>query len=329
MRILATGGAGYVGSAMVRLLVSRGFEVTVYDNLSKGFRAAVPADCLIEGDLAEGDKLRRVLKEHRIEVVAHFAGSITVGESMVNPRHYYRNNIGNSLVLLEAMQVSQVEKIIFSSTATVYAPVSQGVLTEESPLGPANPYAVSKYTIERMIEDFAAANGWSYVLLRYFNACGASSDGRYGEAHDPETHLIPQVLQAALGQREKISIFGADYDTPDGTCIRDYVHVDDLAEAHVLALKAVEAGKSYTYNVGTGTGNSVLEVIRAAEEVVGGKIPTEITGRRPGDTSRLVAGSERIKREWGWQPKYQTLTEIIETAWRWHREHPNGYQEKN
>ncbi|MFC1781980.1 UDP-glucose 4-epimerase GalE [Planctomycetota bacterium] len=327
MRVLATGGAGYVGSAMVRLLLGRGYEVMVYDNLSKGYRAAVPVECLIEGDLAESDKLVQVLKEHHIDVVAHFAGSIAVGESMENPRHYYRNNIGNSLLLLEAMQDSGVEKIIFSSTAAVYAPVAEGVLTEDSPLGPANPYAVSKYTIERMIEDFAGAYGWSYVMLRYFNACGASEDGQYGEAHDPETHLIPMVLQAALGQREKISIFGTDYDTPDGTCIRDYVHVDDLAEAHIMALKAVEAGRSSIYNVGTGTGNSVLEVLRAAQEVVGAKIPTEITGRRAGDTSRLVASSKRLRQDWGWQPKHQELKDVIKTAWGWHQTHPDGYQE--
>jgi UDP-glucose 4-epimerase len=327
MRILATGGAGYVGSAAVRLLLSHGHTVFVYDNLSKGHRPAVPGDCLVVGDLAERAILARVLKEKQIEAVMHFAASIAVGESVADPRGYYRNNIGNSLNLLEAMQDAGVTKILFSSTAAVYAP-QDGVLSEDSPLSPASPYAFSKFAIERLIQDYAAAYGLGYVILRYFNAAGADPEGRYGENHQPETHLIPLVLQAPLGRREKISVFGKDYDTPDGTCIRDYIHVDDLADAHARAIERLQAGQGHIYNIGTGTGHSVLEVIETAEKVVGRKIACEVQPRRWGDTARLVAGSEKLRRELSWQPKYPQLDEIIASAWRWHQSHPDGYGQK-
>ena len=314
-----------MGSACVRYLLARGIEVYVYDNLSTGHRESVPQEVLVEGDLAEGEKLRQVLGEKKIDAVMHFAGSIAVGESVEQPRFYYRNNVVNSLGLLEAMEDVGVRKIVFSSTAAVYAPVMEGVLREESAKGPDNPYAVSKYSVERMIGDFSAAYGLGYVILRYFNACGASADGRYGEDHEPETHLIPLVLKTALGQRDKVYVFGDDYDTPDGTGIRDYIHVDDLAEAHYRALEAMEPGGGEIYNIGSGSGNSVLEVIRTAQEVVGEEIPMVIKGRRAGDAARLVAGADKLRRQLRWQPRYGPLRQIIETAWLWHKTHPAGY----
>jgi UDP-glucose 4-epimerase len=324
MRILATGGAGYVGSAAVRLLISQGHEVIVFDNLSKGHSQSIPAECLVVGDLSDRESLVRTLQENRTEAVMHFAASIAVGESVADPRGYYRNNIGNSLNLLDAMLDTGVKKILFSSTAAVYAPQND-MLNEDSPKSPASPYAFSKYAIERLIQDFSSAYGLGYVILRYFNASGADPTGRYGENHHPETHLIPLVLQVPLGRRNKISIFGNDYDTPDGTCIRDYVHVDDLADAHTRAIVKIEAGQGNIYNIGTGTGHSVLEVIRTAENVVGGKIAYETLERRWGDTARLVAGAEKLKRELGWRPRYTQLSDIVAGAWNWHRLHPDGY----
>ena len=328
MRILATGGAGFVGSAVVRELLARDYEVWAFDNLSKGHRQAIPADRLIEGDLSDRELLIKVFRQRGIDVVMHFAASIEVGESVKNPRHYYHNNIVNSLTLLKAMMDASVKKILFSSTAAVFAPITDGPLTEDSPKEPASPYAFSKYAIERMIEDFCTAYGLGYCILRYFNACGGSSNGRYGEDHAPETHLIPLVLQVPLGRRESITVFGSDYDTSDGTCIRDYIHVDDLADAHIRAVDAVIPGKGSKYNIGTGSGNSVLEVINAAEEVVGREINKRFSDRRPGDTDMLVAASERIKKELGWEPKYLSLKEIIDSAWKWHNNHPNGYEQK-
>jgi UDP-glucose 4-epimerase len=225
------------------------------------------------------------------------------------------------------MQEANIHKIVFSSTAAVYAPITEGALNEDSAKNPDSPYAFSKYAIERLIQDFSAAYGLGYTILRYFNACGASPDGRYGEDHDPETHLIPLVLQVPLGRREKIGVFGNDYNTPDGTCIRDYVHVDDLADAHMRALLAMKKGRGCVYNIGTGNGNSVLEVIRTAEEVTGQKIAYEFLPRRNGDTTRLVASSDRLQKELGWTPAYKNLHAIIESAWQWHSKNPNGYGE--
>jgi len=326
MRILATGGAGYVGSAVVRALLAKGHYCVVYDNLSKGHRGSIPADCLIEAELADYERLVAVLREQKIDAVMHFAGFIAVGESVEKPRLYYRNNLGDSLTLLEAMVDAKVDKILFSSTAAVYAPIRSGALQEDSPKCPGSPYAFSKYAFERLIEDFSRAYGMGFTILRYFNACGGSDDGRFGEAHDPETHLIPLVLQVPLGQRQFIGIFGNDYDTPDGTCVRDYIHVDDLADAHIRAVEAMAAGKGNFYNIGTGTGNSVLEVIEAAEKVTGQKIATKMLGRRAGDTDRLVAGADKLRRELGWSPRYTSLRDIIASAWRWHKSHPRGYE---
>jgi len=326
MRVLATGGAGYVGSATVRMLLEQGHEVVAYDNLSKGYRQSVPVGCLIEGDVGDYDRLLGVLRERQIEAVMHFAGFIAVGESVEKPQEYYRNNIVSSLVLLEAIRAAGIKKLVFSSTAAVYAAVTEDSLCEDSAKDPASPYAFSKYAIERLIEDFAGAYGLGYTILRYFNACGASDDGQYGEAHEPETHLIPLVLQVPLGQRETIGVFGNDYDTPDGTCIRDYIHVDDLGSAHILALEATEPGSSRICNIGTGRGNSVLEVIKTAEEVVQREIPMEFLPRRAGDTTRLVASSDKLRKELGWEPKYANLRDIIATAWAWHKRHPKGYE---
>ncbi len=327
MRVLATGGAGYVGSAAVRYLLRQGHEVRVYDNLSTGHGASVPAERLIEADLADAERLRAVLSEHKIEAVMHFAGSIAVGESVVKPDLYYRNNVVHSLTLLEAMVATGVGRILFSSTAAVYAP-SDELLSEQSPLAPVSPYAFSKYAVERFIADFSRAYGLGYAILRYFNASGASEDGQYGEDHSPETHLIPLVLAAGLGRRGQIGVFGRDYRTPDGTCIRDYVHVDDLADAHLRALRAIEAGRGEVYNIGTGTGHSVLEVIEAAEGVLEGSVPKEFMTRRAGDVARLVAGGAKLRERLGWRPQYDDLTDIIGTAALWHRRYPEGYRAK-
>lgn len=325
MPVLATGGAGYVGSAAVRCLLANGYDVFAYDSLIKGHRQSLPAERLIIGELADKNRLVQVMRDRKIDAVMHFAAFISVGESTERPLEYYHNNIVNSLTLLEAMQEAGVKKIVFSSTAAVYAPITEGALQEDSPKNPDSPYAFSKYAIERLIADFSRGYGLGYTILRYFNACGASPDGRYGEDHDPETHLIPLVLQVPLGRRKKIGIFGRDYPTPDGTCIRDYIHVDDLADAHRRALEAMPPDRGSIYNIGTGTGHSVLEVIRTAEEVTGQKIACEDLPRRNGDTTRLVAGSEKLRNELGWAPAYQNLRDIIESAWRWHRNHPDGY----
>lgn len=327
MRILATGGAGYVGSTVVRTLLQRGHEVYAYDNLCKGFKESVPAGRLIIGDINDYHKLCTVFKEKQIEAVMHFASYIAVGESCEKPREYYDNNIAASLNLLDAMMDSGVKKMLFSSTAAVFAPLGDNdpALTEDSPKAPDSPYAFSKFALERIIDHYSKAYGLGFTILRYFNACGAEHDGRFGEAHDPETHLIPLVLQVPLKQREFIGVFGNDYPTPDGTCIRDYIHVEDLADAHVRAIEAVMPGKADYFNIGTGNGNSVLEVIKAAEEVCGCEIPVKFMPRRSGDTSRLVAGADKLRKQLGWTPKYTDIKKIIETAWNWHKSHPKGY----
>jgi len=325
MPVLATGGAGYVGSSAVRCLLAKGYDVFAYDSLIKGHRQSLPAERLIIGELADKNRLVQVMRDRKIDAVMHFAAFISVGESTERPLEYYHNNIVNSLTLLEAMQEADVKKIVFSSTAAVYAPITEGALQEDSPKNPDSPYAFSKYAIERLIADFSRAYGLGYTILRYFNACGASPDGRYGEDHDPETHLIPLVLQVPLGQRKKIGIFGRDYPTPDGTCIRDYIHIVDLARAHILALEKDVTG---AFNLGTGTGFSVQEVIATCRAVTGHEIPVKISPRRPGDPPRLVAGADKARAELGWQPQFADLRTIVQHAWNWHQAHPHGYGTK-
>lgn len=325
MRILVTGGAGYIGSHTVKLLLARGHEVTVYDNLSAGHRAAVPKETLVVGDLKDIDHLDHLLLVNRIEAVIHFAASASVGESTTNPSKYYQNNLLNSLNLLERVRRLGIGRFVFSSTCATYGVPATVPIAETEPQKPINPYGNTKLAFERMLADYAAAYPIGFASLRYFNAAGAAADGTLGEVHDPETHLIPLVIQAAMGKRPHIEIYGTDYPTPDGTCIRDYIHVEDLAEAHLLALEAIRPGKGLAYNVGLGAGSSVREVIRAVEEVSGKNVPVKEGPRRAGDPPVLVAASDAIRRELGWAPKYPTLKTIVETAWRWHRTHPNGY----
>ncbi|HYV36153.1 MAG TPA: UDP-glucose 4-epimerase GalE [Gemmataceae bacterium] len=325
MRILITGGAGYIGSHTVKLCLARGHDVWVYDNLSMGHRQAVPADRLIVGDLNEIPRLDHVMLERRIEAIVHFAAWTYVGESVKDPAKYYQNNLVNTLNLMECARKNKVNRFVFSSTAATYGMPERMPITEDTPQHPINPYGASKLAVEGALGDFAKAYGWGYATLRYFNASGASADASIGEDHDPETHLIPLVIFAATGKRPHIEVFGTDYPTPDGTCIRDYIHVEDLAEAHLLALEKLGAGVELRYNLGIGRGYSVREVIRTVEEVTGKKVPIKEGPRRPGDPPTLVASSEKIQRELGWRPRYADLKSIVETAWHWHRTHPRGY----
>ncbi len=325
MRILVTGGAGYIGSHAVRLFLARGHDVWVYDNLSLGHRAAVPADRLIVGDLAEVQRLDHAVILQRIDAVVHFAAFTYVGESVRDPGKYYQNNLVNTLGLMECLRRNGVGRFVFSSTCATYGVPERVPIAEDTPQRPINPYGASKLAVERALADYAAAYAWGYAALRYFNAAGASPDGTIGEDHDPETHLIPLVIQTALGQRPHIEVFGTDYPTPDGTCVRDYVHVDDLAEAHLLALEKLQPGQGLHYNLGTGRGCSVREVIRTVEDVTGKPVPVKEGPRRPGDPPVLVAAADAIQRDLGWRPRYPELRGIVETAWNWHRTHPRGY----
>ncbi|HEY2410836.1 MAG TPA: UDP-glucose 4-epimerase GalE [Pirellulaceae bacterium] len=325
MRILVTGGAGYVGSHCLRVLLAAGHEAVVYDNLSRGHQKAVPAGLLVEGDLNDEAKLTTVLKDRKIEAVMHFAALALVGESVEKPELYYRNNVVGSFHLLEAMRQAGVGKIVFSSTTATYGTPEKMPIAETTPQQPINPYGFSKLVVEHMLDDYAGAHGLGFAALRYFNAAGAAPDGKIGEDHTPESHLIPIVLQVALGQRESISIFGDDYPTADGTCIRDYVHVDDLAAAHLAALDRLQAGKSIKVNLGTGRGYSVREVIDACRKITGHKIPEKIAPRRPGDPPELIADSRLARKLLDWSPKYETVESIVETAWRWPQAHPRGY----
>jgi UDP-glucose 4-epimerase len=328
MRILVTGGAGYIGSHAVRLFLSRGHEVLVYDNLCAGHRAAVPADRLVVADLNEPARLDHVMIQHRTEAIVHFAAFALVGESVRNPAKYYQNNLVNSLTLFEAARRHGVNRIVFSSTCATYGVPDKVPITEDTPQRPINPYGNSKLAVEYALGDYAAAHNWGFAALRYFNASGASPAGDIGEDHDPESHLLPLALLAVLGRRPPLEVFGTDYPTPDGTCIRDYIHVDDLAEAHLLALESLKPGQRLHYNLGMGRGYSVREVLQSVAEVTGKAVPMKEGPRRPGDPPALVASADKVRRELGWQPRYMELKTILETAWKWHRTHPHGYGDR-
>lgn len=328
MSILITGGAGYIGSHTAAELLSRGESVVYLDNLQKGHRGAVLGGKFYEGDLRDDAFLTKVFKENEIEAVIHFAADSLVGESVKDPLKYYNNNIVSTLSLLNKMAEFGALKLVFSSTAATYGePVNIPIL-EDDPTVPTNPYGETKLAIERLLRWVDAARGIKYVSLRYFNAAGADPDGRLGEDHTPETHLIPIVLEAAMGKRPHVGIFGEDYPTEDGTCIRDYVHVTDLAQAHLLSLDSLRAGgESRTFNLGNGRGFSVKEVIDAAREVTGANFLSKSLPRREGDPAVLVASSEKIVSALGWRPKFAELKTIIETAWSWHSANPNGYED--
>lgn len=329
MTILVCGGAGYIGSHMVKELLDREEEVIVVDNLQTGHREAVlEGATLYVGDLRDEKFLDNVFKQNKIDAVVHFAADSLVGESVTNPLKYYDNNVYGALSLLKVMHANGVKKIVFSSTAATYGEAENFPIQESDPTNPTNPYGETKLAIEKMLKWSEIAYGIHYVVLRYFNVAGAHIGGQIGEDHSPETHLIPIILQVGLEKRESISVFGNDYDTHDGTCIRDYIHVTDLANAHILALEKLhKENQSGTYNLGSGTGFSVKEVIEAARKVTGHPIPEVVAPRRAGDPARLVASSEKAKAELGWDPQYTTLEEMIETAWRWFQEHPDGYKE--
>ena len=318
--ILVIGGAGYIGSHMVLDLIRAGYPVITLDNLSRGHRDSVAGGDFVEGDLGNPTDLDRVFTRYPVKAVMHFAAWSLVGESVEKPLAYWRNNVANTLTLLESMQRHRIRHFIFSSTAAVYGEPRQTPITEDHPCTPTNPYGATKLAVERLLADASAASDLGFSILRYFNAAGADAGGTLGERHQPETHLIPLVLQVATGEREAISIFGEDYPTPDGTCLRDYIHVSDLTRAHLLALEALlGGGGNTTYNLGNSTGYSVRQVIEAAREITGHPIPVRVTERRAGDPAILIADSSRIRRELGWKPCYERLDDIIRTAWDWHR----------
>ena len=324
MKILVTGGAGYIGSVVTEELIRDGHDVVVYDSLYKGHRDAIaPGAEFVQGDLADTATLTSTLKSRRVEAVIHMAADSLVGESCQNPAKYYRNNVLNGLNLLDAMRQSSVQRLVFSSTAATYGEPEQQPITEEAANSPTNPYGETKLAFEHALRWYDEAFGMKFVSLRYFNAAGASE--RFGEDHNPESHLIPIALQAATGKREAVEVYGNDYPTPDGTCVRDYIHVIDLARAHILALGIMDQG-SRVYNLGCGgDGYSVNQVLETARKVTGKPILARIGPRRPGDPAVLIAASDKIKKELGWKPELQDLRVIIETAWRWLQKHPNGY----
>jgi UDP-glucose 4-epimerase len=324
MNILVTGGAGYIGSATAEALLKAGHSVTVYDSLVTGHKKAVPTDAkFVEADLSDSHALVDTFTKEKFDAVMHFAAYIEAGESMKDPGRFYHNNVVNSFALIETAVRAGVKRFVLSSTAAVYQS-SDEPLTEESPLGPTNVYGHTKLMIEEALDWYRQIHGLHYAALRYFNACGALP--HRGEAHQPESHLIPLVLRVPLGERDSADIYGTDYPTPDGTCIRDYIHISDLVSAHLLALDGLTDGNKLIYNLGSGNGYSVREVIETARQVAGHLIPIRELPRRPGDSARLVASSEKIKRELGWKPQHDDLTEIISSAWAWHKWHPKGYE---
>ncbi|GIL12746.1 MAG: UDP-glucose 4-epimerase [Chloroflexota bacterium] len=325
-KVLVTGGAGYIGSHVVDLLINRGYEVVAFDNLYTGHAEAVhPKAVFVRGDLLDAEAVNRVFAQHRFDGILHFASHTLVGESMEKPWLYLRDNAVAASHLLEAAAAQGVKRFILSSTANLFDDPETIPIIAEERIVPGSPYGESKYIIERYLHWMERIYGMAYCCLRYFNASGAHPEGHIGEDHTPEYHLIPIILQVALGQREKLTIFGDDYPTPDGTCIRDYIHVIDLAEAHILALEALADGKSRKYNLGNGKGYSIMEVLQTARDITGHPIPAVVGARRPGDPATLIADSTRIMQELGWHPEFGSLRQIIETAWNWHRSHPNGY----
>ncbi len=318
--ILIVGGAGYIGSHINKELVKQGYKTVVFDSLVKGHKEAVKWGEFYQGDLENLDDVRGVFKKYQIEAVLHFAAFIEVGESVKDPQKYYRNNVTNTLNLFQVMLENDVKKIIFSSTAATFGNPEYTPIDEKHPQNPINPYGQAKLVVEKVLKDYDVAYGMKYIALRYFNACGADLDGEIGENHNPESHLIPLVLDAATGKREDIKIFGNDYPTSDGTCVRDYVHVIDLAQAHILALKRLlDGGVSDAFNLGNGKGFSVKEVIEAAKKITGVDFKVTVAGRREGDPPVLVADSKKAKEVLGWEPKYADLETIIESAWKWHQ----------
>lgn len=329
MNVLVTGGAGYIGSHTVKALLEANHVVTVLDDLSKGHRAAVDKRAVfVRGSTSDATAVKTVLTERQIEAVLHFAASIEVAESVAEPAKYYRNNFVNTLCLLETCLSVGVKKFVFSSTAAVYGSPSTIPITEDHPCLPINPYGASKRMVEIGLEDLRAAHGLGYTCLRYFNVAGASPDSSIGEAHEPETHLVPRLLLAARDAGGRAAIFGTDYPTRDGTCVRDYVHVADLADAHVLALEHLEPGKGNIYNLGSESGFTVREVVSACERVTKTSFAVDLKDRRPGDPPTLIASSQKVRSELKWQPKYPDLDSIIEHAWQWHTSHPHGYNDQ-
>jgi UDP-glucose 4-epimerase len=325
MNILVTGGAGYIGSAIAQALIKAEHSVTVYDSLVTGHRGAVPEAALfVQADLSDSHTLVKTLTDQKFDGVIHCAAFIEAGESMKDPGRFYTNNLTNSLALIETAIRARVKRFVLSSTAAVYQS-SDGPLTEESPLGPTNVYGHSKLMVEQILDWYRKIHGLHFAALRYFNAAGALP-GR-GEAHQPESHLIPLVLRVPLGERDAAHIYGTDYPTPDGTCIRDYIHISDLVSAHLLALNGLSERDRLIYNLGSGNGYSVREVIETARRVTGHSIPAKELPRRPGDSARLVASSEKIKQELSWKPEHDNLLEIISSAWEWHQSHPKGYKD--
>lgn len=329
MSVLVLGGAGYIGSHTVYELIDQGEDVVIVDNLETGFKEAVhPMARFYQGDIRNREFIDSVFEKEKIDAVIHFAANSLVGESMLNPLKYYDNNLCGTKVLLESMIAHDVKKIVFSSTAATYGEPDRVPILETDRTEPTNTYGETKLSMEKMIKWVDKAHGLKFVSLRYFNACGAHKSGKIGEAHNPESHLIPLILQVPNGKREAINVYGDDYDTKDGTCIRDYIHVTDLASAHILAVKYLMAGnESNIFNLGNGVGFTVNEVIEAARKVTEAPIPAVVSPRRAGDPAQLIASSEKAKTLLGWKPQFEDIEEIIASAWKWHKDHPNGFQE--
>ena len=325
MRLLLTGGAGYIGSACLRWLLRHGHDPIAFDNMLEGNAAAVPEGRLVVGDILDLDALTRAIRDHKAEAVLHFAALASVPDSIADPDNYWKINVVGTKNVLDAMRAGGADRIVFSSTAATYQFTDRMPLTEDSPQVPETPYGTSKLAAERLIKDYARAYDLGYAILRYFNASGADPDGQFGESRHVEGHLIPLTLLVAVNRRKALKVYGGDWDTLDGSCVRDYVHTDDLAQAHQLAVENIGPGVGRVYNLGSGTGASVLEVLHACEAAVGRPIAHEIVDRRPGDPGTLVATPEKIIRELGWAPRYTDIRSIVDTAWKWHSTHPDGY----